>query len=130
VNDTEIFTNAYVGIAHFPHDGTTPESLVKHAGLALDSAKLNDPNSYAFYDIHMNKKVEERRLLVNDLHQALLYDQFELFYQPQVNLLENRLVGAEALIRWTHPTRGMVSPAEFIPIVEQTGMIIRLGDWI
>jgi EAL domain-containing protein (putative c-di-GMP-specific phosphodiesterase class I) len=69
-------------------------------------------------------------LLVNDLHQALLYDQFELFYQPQFNLIENRLVGAEALVRWTHPTRGMVSPVEFIPIVEQTGMIIRLGDWI
>lgn len=130
VDDTEIFSNAYVGVAHYPHDGTHPEALIKHAGLALDTAKLTDPQSFAFYDIHMNKKVEERRLLVTDLHQALVDDQFELFYQPQMHLAQGRLVGAEALIRWTHPARGMVSPAEFIPIVEQTGMIIQLGDWI
>lgn len=130
VDDTEVFSNAYVGVAHYPHDGSTAESLIKHAGLAIDSAKLNDPNSFAFYDMNMNKKVEERRLLVTDLRQALADDQFELFYQPQMNLAQNRLVGAEALIRWTHPVRGMVSPADFIPIVEQTGMIIQLGDWI
>lgn len=130
VEDTEIFSNAYVGVAHYPHDGRQPEALIKHAGLALDSAKLNDPNSFAFYDMTLNKKVEERRALVTDLRQALIDDHFELFYQPQMNLLQNRLVGAEALIRWTHPVRGMVSPAEFIPIVEQTGMIIQLGEWI
>lgn len=130
VDETEVFSNAYVGVAHYPQDGTQSESLIKHAGLALDSAKLNEPNSFAFYDMSMNKKVEERRLLVTDLHQALVDDQFELFYQPQMNLAQNRLVGAEALIRWTHPVRGMVSPIDFIPIVEQTGMIIQLGDWI
>lgn len=130
VSYVEVFSKAYVGVAHYPHDGSTAESLIKHAGLALDSAKLSEPNSYAFYDINMNKKVEARRALVNDLHKALIEDQFELYYQPQMNLEGNHLVGAEALIRWTHPVRGMISPVEFIPIVEQTGMIIRLGDWI
>lgn len=130
VDDEDIFTNTYIGITHYPDDGKKAEDLIKHAGLALDVAKINDPNTYSFYDMTMNAMVEERRKLINDLYKAFEDDDFELYYQPQICLKTGKLLGAEALIRWPHETRGMVSPAEFIPIVEQTGLIIKLGNWI
>lgn len=130
INDDNIFTNIYVGIAHYPDDGIQPDILIKRAGLALDAAKLNEPNSYAFYNKEMDKLVENRRKLIHELHEAFDGDQFELYYQPQVDLKSNKLIGAEALIRWIHPNDGMIAPAVFIPIVEQTGLILKLGIWI
>nr|AEI30294.1 diguanylate cyclase/phosphodiesterase with PAS/PAC sensor(s) [uncultured microorganism] len=128
--DDNIFTNVYIGISLYPDDGIQPELLIKHAGLALDAAKLNEPNSHAFYNSEMDKLVEERRQLIKALYEAYEGDQFELYYQPQFLLSNNELVGVEALIRWIHPTKGLISPVVFIPIVEQTGMIIKLGTWI
>jgi diguanylate cyclase (GGDEF)-like protein len=131
VQNDNIFTNIYVGICFHPDDGIQPEILMKHAGLALDAAKLNEPNSFAFYNSEMDALIAERRKLIHELRDAFDKDQFELYYQPQVSLQDSdKLIGVEALIRWMHPERGMVSPVIFIPIVEQTGMIIQLGYWI
>lgn len=130
VGDDNIFTSVYVGVARCPDDGEDAATLIKHAGLALDAAKLDEPNSFAFYSADMNELVARRRRLVHDLHKAYENDEFELFYQPQIDVKTNQIIGAETLIRWFHPEQGMISPAEFIPIVEQTGLIVKLGNWI
>jgi diguanylate cyclase (GGDEF)-like protein len=130
VADDNIFTNIYIGIGHYPDDGIQPDLLIKRAGLALDAAKLGDPNTFAFYNKEMDALVEQRRQLIQELREAFAKDQFELFFQAQVDLKTNKLLGAETLIRWIHPEKGIISPVIFIPIVEQTGMIIKLGHWI
>ena len=130
IGEDNILTNIYVGVAHYPDDGKRADLLIKHAGLALDAAKLSEPNSCEFYNAEMDKLVAARRKLVHELHEAYENDQFEIFYQAQVDLATGDLIGAEALIRWVHPTDGLISPAIFIPIVEQTGMIIKLGTWV
>jgi EAL domain-containing protein (putative c-di-GMP-specific phosphodiesterase class I) len=131
VQDDNIFSNIYIGICFYPEDGIQPQLLMKNAGLALDSAKLNEPNSFAFYSREMDALIAERRKLIHELRDAFDKDQFELYYQAQVSLQESdKLIGVEALIRWMHPEKGMISPVVFIPIVEQTGMIIQLGYWI
>ncbi|MFI4956580.1 MAG: putative bifunctional diguanylate cyclase/phosphodiesterase [Gammaproteobacteria bacterium] len=130
VRNEEVFVNGYVGISHYPDDGKTAAVLMKNAGLALDAAKLYEPNSFAFYDAKLNSAVEERRILIKDFRTAVEEDQFEIYYQPQLSLTNGGLVGAEALIRWPHPTKGMIPPGVFIPIIEQSGLIIALGNWI
>ena len=130
VKDEDVFINGYVGISHYPDDGKTPAVLMKNAGLALDAAKLYEPNSFAFYDSKLNSAVEERRTLITEFRTAVEDDQFEIYYQPQLSLIDGNLIGAEALIRWPHPTKGMIPPGVFIPIVEQSGLIIALGNWI
>jgi EAL domain-containing protein (putative c-di-GMP-specific phosphodiesterase class I) len=130
VADDNLFTNIYIGIGHYPDDGIQPEALIKRAGLALDAAKLGEPNTFAFYNKDMDALVEQRRQLIQELHEAFAGEQFQLFYQAQVDLKTGKLLGAESLIRWIHPEKGIISPVIFIPIVEQTGMIIKLGHWI
>lgn len=130
VRDDNIFTNIYLGVSHFPEDGIQPDLLMKRAGLALDAAKLNEPNSFSFYNNEMDVLVAQRRQLIKELHEAFDKDLFELYYQAQVDLATGELIGVESLIRWIHPEKGMISPVVFIPIVEQTGMIISLGYWI
>jgi len=130
VGEDNVFTNVYVGIAQHPDDGKNSTLLIKHAGFSLDTANLDEPNSFSFYNSEMNDLVQKRRELINALYEAYETDQFELFYQSQTSLKTGDLIGAETLIRWFHPERGMISPAEFIPIVEQTGLIVKLGNWI
>lgn len=130
VREEEVYINGYIGISHYPEDGKTATVLMKHAGLALDAAKLGEPNCFSFYDESLNAAVERRRKLIKDFRVAVEQDQFELYYQPQVALDNGSLIGAEALIRWPHPTQGMIPPSTFIPIVEQSGLIIALGNWI
>lgn len=131
VDDDNVFTNIYIGIATYPDDGVAPDLLMKHSGLALDSAKLNEPNTYAFYNSQMDQLIAQRRKLVQELRTASDKGEFELYYQAQVDLQEqDKIIGVESLIRWNHPQQGVVSPVVFIPIIEQTGMIIQVGYWI
>jgi len=121
---------ASVGVAVSPYDGETAQELVRNADLALYAAKHNGRGRHAFYTRDLLHSAEERRRLEEDLHDALEKGEMELYYQPVVSAVTNMVTGAEALIRWRHPERGMVSPALFIPIAEESSLICKLGDWI
>ena len=121
---------ASVGASRAPADGAEPDLLLKKADLALYRAKLDGREAFRFFEPEMMARMEVRRLLELDLRKALAMREFELVYQPQMNLRSDRLVGCEALIRWRHPTRGTVSPADFIPIAEEIGVIVTIGEWV
>ena len=125
-----VATDASIGIALAPNDGTDLDQLLKSADLAMYGAKADGRRTYRFFEPEMDARVKARRTLELDLRQAIADGGFELHYQPVVNLETNRIVGCEALLRWKHPVRGMISPAEFIPIAEETGLICELGDWV
>lgn len=119
-----------IGISLAPDDGRSAEQLIKNADLALYQAKDEGRDNFKFFTREMNTRLVEHLSLIQDLRTALEHNQFFMQYQPQINLANGSLVGFEALIRWQHPNRGLVSPAVFIPIVEETDMIIPLGRWI
>jgi diguanylate cyclase (GGDEF)-like protein len=121
---------ASVGVSLFPTNGQDTEKLLSFAELALYQAKQQGGNCVAFYEAKMNAEVQGRLALERDLRQALEAGQFELHYQPQVDLASGAVAGVEALLRWRHPQRGAVSPAEFIPVAESSGLILPLGDWV
>ena len=125
-----ITTDASIGVAMAPTDGSNLEQLMKNADLAMYSAKADGRRTFRFFDPEMLTRMEARRALESDLRQALARGEFSLHYQPLVDLLENEVVGCEALLRWQHPQRGIVSPAAFIPIAEDSGMIFDLGNWV
>jgi diguanylate cyclase (GGDEF)-like protein/PAS domain S-box-containing protein len=118
-----------VGITLFPADGVDTPSLLRNAELALDRAKIGGGNRYTFFDSAMAEAVASRGTLESDMQLALRRDEFRLFYQPIVDLVENRLAGVEALIRWHHPEKGLVPPDAFIPVAEETGFIVDIGLW-
>ena len=119
-----------IGIALFPHDGTDPDTLVRNADTAMYVAKAEGRACYRFYDEKMNATAVEQLKMEEDLRHALKNGELELRYQPQVDTTNGLVVSMEALIRWKHPQRGMVSPAVFIPVAESTGLIIELGEWV
>jgi len=119
-----------IGIAIFPDDGDNVNSLIKNADAAMYLAKEKGRNNYQFYTPLLNSRTLDRLKLESDLRLALDHGGFELHYQPQVFASTEKLWGAEALVRWQHPERGLVSPADFIPLAEETGLIIPLGDWV
>ena len=119
-----------IGIAIAPTDGVNPDQLLKNADLALYRAKSEGRGLYRFYEPEMDLRMRTRRALELDLRKALVNGEFELHYQPFVNLQQNEVCGLEALLRWRHPERGMVSPNEFIPIAEDIGIIAPIGEWV
>jgi PAS domain S-box-containing protein/diguanylate cyclase (GGDEF)-like protein len=124
----KIRTAAQAGVALFPGDGTDAETLFRNADAALAKAK-DSGDVYLFYAPQMNARVADQLKLENDLRNALMHEQYVLHYQPRIDLAGGQIVGMEALIRWKHPERGMVSPGEFIPLLEETGMILDVGRW-
>jgi diguanylate cyclase (GGDEF)-like protein len=119
-----------VGISLAPGDGTTGEKLLKNADVALYRAKTDGRGTWRFFEPAMDASLQRRRALELDLREAMGRDEFELFYQPLYDLRLDRINGFEALLRWRHPTRGLVSPDQFVPIAEETGLIIPLGEWV
>jgi diguanylate cyclase (GGDEF)-like protein len=119
-----------IGIAVAPNDGTDPDAILKNADLALYRAKAEGRGIYRFFEAAMDASMQARRLLELDLRSALGRDQFELVYQPLVDLTTADVKGFEALLRWRHPERGLVSPAEFIPLAEEIGLINQIGAWV
>ena len=122
--------SASVGIALYPGDGGSAEELLKHADLAMYHAKQQGPGSVVFFEPSMNDEVRRRVELEGELRQALDEAQFRLYYQPQLELKSGRILGAEALIRWMHPTRGLVAPGQFIGFAETSGLIDAIGQWV
>jgi diguanylate cyclase (GGDEF)-like protein len=126
----QLTADASIGIALAPEHGIDLEQILKNADLAMYAAKAAGRRTYRFFAPEMDAQVRARRQLEVDLRQAIAADALEVFYQPCVSLLDNRITGCEALVRWRHPERGFVSPAEFIPIAEETGLINELGEFV
>jgi diguanylate cyclase (GGDEF)-like protein len=129
VEGHSVYVGASVGIAIYPDDGEVGAELVKKADTAMYRAKENGRGRYAFFEATMNLEMNRRVTLDRELRQALENNQFELHYQPQFELATGRICGAEALLRWRHPKRGLLSPSAFIELAEETGLIERLGAW-
>jgi diguanylate cyclase (GGDEF)-like protein len=126
----QIVADISIGISVAPLDATEPDQLLKNADMALYGAKADGRGAYRFFEAEMDAKMQQRRELEMDLRKALVNGEFELYYQPLVDLQSNEITGFEALIRWNHPVRGLISPAAFVPIAEETGLIIPLGEWV
>lgn len=126
----EVFITPSIGIAVFPQDGEDAETLLKNADMAMYFAKRQGRNLYRFYDATLNEAALKRLMMENQLRKAIEQDQLSLHYQPQLDLLSGRICGVEALARWTNDLLGVVSPLDFIPLAEETGMIIPIGEWI
>ncbi|MET0709572.1 MAG: EAL domain-containing protein [Tardiphaga sp.] len=130
-----LLTDASIGIARAPRDGSDLDSLLKNADLAMYGAKADGRRTYRFFEPQMDAKVKARRAMELDLRQAIAEGGFtaggfEVYYQPLVDLSSDAITGCEALLRWRHPERGMVSPAEFVPVAEEIGIISQLGEWV
>ncbi len=130
LNNQEFFVTTSIGIAVYPTDGNDADKLMKNADIAMYRAKQRGKNQYVFCTPGMKTKASRTMKLTSDLYRALEKNEFELYYQPQVNCNTNEIVGLEALIRWNHPELGMVYPGEFISIAEQNGLIISIGEWV
>ena len=129
IDGHDIFVTSSVGIALFPNDGTDVATLVKHADSAMYRAKKTN-TGFQFYEASMEHLISEHVRMESELRRALEHHELEVYYQPQANLEDGRVIGMEALVRWPHPTRGMVAPVEFIALAEETGLINPLGDWV
>jgi diguanylate cyclase (GGDEF)-like protein len=126
----QVSTDASIGIALAPQHGVDLDQILKNADLAMYAAKSAGRRTYRFFEPDMDAQVRARRILEMDLRQAIAYGGLEVYYQPCVSIHDNRITGCEALLRWRHSERGMISPAEFIPIAEDTGLIDQIGEWV
>jgi len=130
IDNHELFVSTSIGISHYPEDGESIESLIKHADIAMYSVKGSGKNDYQFYDNNMINAFSDHLSLENDLRRALENEQFEIYYQPQINIETREVFAMEALIRWNHPDRGMINPGEFIALAEETRLIKQIGNWV
>ncbi|MCP3852524.1 MAG: EAL domain-containing protein [Gammaproteobacteria bacterium] len=124
------FVGASIGISVYPEDSKNMDILVRDADAAMYHAKENGRGNYQFYSEKINDRNQKRRQLDEDLRKAVEEEEFELYYQPQIDTFNNKLIGAEALIRWNHPEGHLVSPFDFIPVAEENGLIIEIGEWV
>jgi diguanylate cyclase (GGDEF)-like protein/PAS domain S-box-containing protein len=130
IDQHELHVTTSIGVSIYPDDGLDAETLIKNADIAMYQAKGNGRQSYQFFEAAMNVRAVERQSIEESLRRALERQEFALHYQPKVNLSTGEITGAEALIRWTHPVRGPVTPAQFIPVAEDCGLIIPIGNWV
>jgi diguanylate cyclase (GGDEF)-like protein len=130
IDQHELHVTASIGLSIYPDDGLDAETLIKNADTAMYQAKENGRRSFQFFKPAMNVRAVERQFIEEGLRRALERQEFALHYQPTVNLMTGAITGAEALIRWTHPTRGSIAPAQFIPVAEDCGLILPIGAWV
>ncbi|HWY09576.1 MAG TPA: EAL domain-containing protein [Candidatus Acidoferrales bacterium] len=130
IDQHDLHVTACIGVSIYPDDGQDAETLIKNADTAMYQAKENGRQSYQFFKPAMNVRAVERQSIEGSLRRALERQEFAVHYQPKINLRTGEISGAEALIRWTHPTRGSVSPAQFIPVAEDCGLILPIGNWV
>jgi diguanylate cyclase (GGDEF)-like protein len=130
VGGHQVMTGVSIGVAVAPGDGASYETLMRDADVALYLAKTEGGGRVRFFEPEMDTRIHIRRLLELDLQGAIIRHEFELYYQPLVSLITNKISGFEALLRWNHPVRGLVSPMDFIPVAEETGMIVAIGEWV
>lgn len=130
IDDQEIFIGASIGISIYPDDGESNDVLLRNADAAMYHAKSNGRNNYCFYTPALTAKVSERLMIETHLRSALEKDEFDVYYQPQYSIRDNGIIGVEALLRWNHPEMGMVGPDKFIPIAEEIGLIVSIGEWV
>ncbi len=130
IQGKEFRTSCSIGVSLYPDDGADAETLLKNADAAMYRAKAAGRNAFHFFTAEINAQLSERLALERDLRRALQNDELLLHYQPKVGLADGSLIGAEALVRWNHPEHGLLSPARFIPVAEETGLIVPMGEWI
>lgn len=130
IDGHQAMIGASIGIAVGPGDGLSPDELLRNADLALYRAKGDGRGTFRFFEPEMDLQMQARRIMEQDLRKALPAGEFELYYQPIINLGNNQVSGFEALIRWNHPTQGMIAPNKFIPLAEEIGFIVPIGEWV
>jgi len=130
IKGKELFVSSSMGVTSYPRDSMEANMLIKYAAIALNRAKEGEKGRYQFYDEELNKSNEKKMEIVYQLRHAIYKNEFELFFQPQVNLITKKVIGMEALIRWNSKALGWISPVEFIPLAEELGMINEIGEWV
>lgn len=130
IGDQELFTSASVGISRYPEDGDDPSALLRQADAAMYRAKEEGRNTWQFFSSELNARAVETLTIANRLRKSVEREEFFVEYQPIIELASGRLTGVEALLRWRHPELGLVPPVRFIPVAEQTGLILEIGDWV
>jgi EAL domain-containing protein (putative c-di-GMP-specific phosphodiesterase class I) len=130
IEENELYISSSIGISIYPDDGLDPQSLLKFADSAMYKAKDEGRNNYQYYSSEMTELAFERIVMETAMRSGIKNEEFIVYYQPQINGLTNQLIGMEALVRWKHPTMGIVSPAKFIPLAESTGLIVELDRYV